>query len=139
MFHVLLRLSVWLLVFGIGYLLFGPDLFDSSRSADPFATDRTVFLPPAKTQRELEYETVMQQRDLDPEEQAAYEMLVQQRQAGFWRGDGVSVEEALAGVPKQRKQYLSDLLIARGLSGTQLAIFLAVVERDHAALLADRQ
>jgi hypothetical protein len=51
----------------------------------------------------------------------------------------VSVEEALAGVPKQRKQYLSDLLIARGLSGTELAIFLAVVERDHAALLADRQ
>ena len=134
-----MRLSVWLLVFGVGYLIFGPELFDSSRSADPFATDRTVFLPPAKTQGEIEFERLMQQRDLDPEERAAYAALVQQRQAGFWRGDGVSVKEALAGVPKQRKQYLSDLLIARGLSGTELAVFLAVVERDHAALLADRQ
>ena len=126
-------------MFGIGYLILGPELFDSSRSADPFATDRTVFLPPAKTQGEIEYERLMQQRDLDPEERAAYGALVQQRQAGFWRGDGVSVKEALAGVPKQRKQYLRDLLIARGLSGAESAIFLAVLERDHAALLADRR
>ena len=52
MIHVGLRILVWVLVLGIGYLVFGPQLFDSSDHANPFDNRAELFLPPAKTQRE---------------------------------------------------------------------------------------
>ena len=63
MIHVLLRIAVWVAVFGIGYLLFGPQLFDSPRSSNPFASKATLFLPPAKSDREFEYEEILKKME----------------------------------------------------------------------------
>lgn len=139
MIHVLLRIAVWLLVFGIGYLVFGPQLFDSARNANPFGSEKTLFLPPAKSEREMKFEELLKQRNLDGEEAAEYLALVQERQSGFWASEGLSVEEALAGIQTERKERLVGLLVERGMSGDEIAIFLAVLERDHAALLSDRE
>jgi len=139
MIHVLLRIAVWVLVFGIGYLVFGPQLFDSSRSADPFASDEKLFLPPVKDQRQIEYEKIMTKRELERGELEAYRALVRERQSKFWAREGISVEQALSGVQKQRKEFLIKLLMDRGMSSDELTVFLMVLERDHAALLADRE
>ncbi|MCW9078905.1 MAG: hypothetical protein OQK74_07005 [Gammaproteobacteria bacterium] len=139
MIHVLLRIAVWVMVFGIGYLVFGSQLFDSSQSADPFESATTIFLPPAKSDRQIEYEELMKMRKLEPEEFAKYRSLVLERESKFWQREGVSVEEALSGVKKQRKQYLASILEQRGMSIDESAIFFMVVERDHPALLDDRE
>ena len=86
MIHVALRILVWVLVLGMAYLVFGPQVFDSSDRASPFANRAELFLPPAKTQRELEYEALQRRRMLNPEELAEYEALVKNRRAAFWRG-----------------------------------------------------
>ena len=139
MIHVLLRIAVWVAVFGIGYLVFGPQLFDPSRSASPFEGKTTLYLPPAKSDREAEYEQILKKRDLDPEEAAEYQSLVEERRAKFWQREGVSVDEALSGVKRQRKERLVAILAQRGLSNDESAIFLMVVERDHPALLEDQE
>ncbi|MGB5774117.1 MAG: hypothetical protein WBP89_05605 [Sedimenticolaceae bacterium] len=138
MIHVLLRIAVWVAVFGIGYLVFGPQLFDSSHSTNPFESSSTIFLPPAKSAREMQYEEVIKERALAPEEAAEYQSLVVARESKFWQQEGVSVEEALSGVRKQRKQHLASILQQRGLSDDESAIFLMVVQRDHPALLEDQ-
>ena len=138
MVHVFLRIAVWVLVIGMGYLMFGPELFDSSRTDNPFASHANLFLPPAKLQREVAYENILMERELRPEELAEYQQLVQKRQSDFWKGDGVAVEDALAGIQHQRKAYLATLLKQRGLSSEEAAIFLMVVERDHPAILTDQ-
>ena len=138
MIHVVLRIAVWVAVFGIGYLVFGPQLFDSSDSTNPFENSSTFFLPPAKSAREIEYEEVMKNRALAPEEAAEYQSLVVTRESKFWQQEGVSLEEALYGVRKQRKQRLALILQQRGLSDDESAIFLMVVQRDHPALLEDQ-
>lgn len=139
MIHVLLRIGVWLAVFGIGYLVFGPQLFDSSRTANPFESDSTMFLPPAKSDREIEYEELSKERSLDPDESAEYQSLVLGRESNFWQSGGVSVEEALSGVKTQRKQHLASILEQRGMSYEESAIFFMVLERDHPALLRDQE
>lgn len=138
MIHVLLRIAVWVAVFGIGYLVFGPQLFDSSDKANPFGSEKILYLPPVKAEREIEYEKLLGQRSLDRDEAAEYRALVKERQSKFWADQGLSVEDALAGFETQRKERLIGILAERGLSGDEIAIFLAVVERDHASLLADR-
>ena len=139
MIHVLLRVAVWVVVLGIAYLAFGPQLFDSSRNASPFQSDTKLFLPPPKLQRQIEYEEILKGRNLEGEELAEYRALVQERQSKFWASEGISVEEVLSGVRKQRKAYLVARLLERGMSNEELAVFLTVVERDQAALLSDRE
>lgn len=138
MIHVILRIVVWGLVIGIGYLVLGPQLFDSSRIDNPFQSEVKLFLPPLKSPRLIEYEERLQQGMLEPDELAEYQALVKERQAGFWKGSNTSVEEALAGVNTQRKEHLAALLKERGLSDGELGIFFAVVQRDSPALLKDR-
>ena len=139
MIHVLLRIAVWVAVFGIGYLVFGPQLFDSSHSTNPFESSSAIFLPPAKSAREIEYEEEMKKRKLESEEAEEYQSLVPARESEFWQREGVSVEEALSGVKKQRRQRLASILQQRGLSNDESAIFLMVVQRDHPALLEDQE
>jgi hypothetical protein len=138
MIQVLLRIAVWVLVLGGGYLVFGPQLFDSSGKDNPFESDSKIFLPPQKTKPQIDYERIMQERRLQPEELAEYQALSQKREANFWQQAGVSVEEALSGIQRQRKQSLAKILQQRGMSRDEIAIFLMVVERDHPGLLADR-
>lgn len=138
MIHVLLRIAVWVLVLGIGYLVFGPQLFDSSPNSNPFESSSEIYLPPAKTERQIEYEKTMKGRGLEPEELAEYSALSRNREANFWQREGVSVEEALSGIQRQRKQRLVTILEQRGMSMDESAIFLMVVERDHPGLLSDQ-
>lgn len=139
MIHVLLRIAVWVIVIGVGYLVFGPQLFDSSRNASPFQSDAKIFLPPARSERQRELETMLDENGLGPEESAEYQSIVRERQAGFWQQEGTAVEEALSGVKTHRREHLIALLQERGLSQEELFVFLAVVERDHPTLLADRE
>ena len=139
MVHVLLRIAVWVVILGVGYLLFGPGLFDSSAPSNPLASDAPLFLPAAKTAREIELETLLGERALDADESAEYRDLVRERQAAFWQRQGVSVEEALAGTGKGRRARLARILEERGLTREEAAVFLLVVERDRPALLADRE
>lgn len=138
MIHVLLRIAVWVLVLGIGYLVFGPQLFDSSPNSNPFESSSEIYLPPAKTERQIEYEKTMKGRGLEPEELAEYLALSRHRETNFWQREGVSVEEALSGIQRQRKQRLVTILEQRGMSMDESAIFLMVVERDHPGLLIDQ-
>ena len=138
MIQVLLRIAVWVLVLGVGYLVFGPQLFDSSGNDNPFESGSKIFLPPQKTKPQIEYEKIMEERRLQPEELAEYQALSQEREADFWQQAGVSVEDALSGIQRQRKQSLAAILEQRGMSRDEIAIFLMVVERDHPGLLADR-
>jgi glucan phosphorylase len=80
----------------------------------------------------------MEQRGLESEELAEYQALSRHREANFWQQDGVSVEEALSGIKRQRKQRLIEILEQRGMSRNESAIFLMVVERDHPGLLSDQ-
>jgi len=139
MIQVFLRILVWLAVFGIGYLLLGPQLFDSSRDANPFSTDAELFLPPARSAREIEYERLAQQRALTAEEQAAYLALARERQAAFWKGRDLTVSQALEGVTTGRRERLAELLAERGLTHDEAAVFMMVLDRDHPELLADRE
>lgn len=139
MVQVLLRIAVWVIVLGVGYLVFGPGVFDSSPGGNPVAGNSTLFLPPAKSARELEYDTISQERALSPEESTEYLQLVRQRTSRFWQQEGVSVEEALSGVTSQRKARLVEILRERGLGGEEIGSFLIVVERDHPDLLADQE
>jgi hypothetical protein len=139
MIHVLLRIAVWVAVFGIGYLVFGPQLFDSSRGVNPFESSSQIFLPPAKSKREIEYENLANQRRLKPEESAEYLALVRERESRFWQQEGLSVDEALSGFKRQRKQHLAQILEERGLSKDERGVFIMVVERDHPKLLVDQE
>ncbi|MGB5563793.1 MAG: hypothetical protein WBN02_15925 [Sedimenticolaceae bacterium] len=139
MIHVLLRIAVWVVVFGIGYLLIGPQLFDSSHRANPFESSKQLYLPPVKSQRLIEYENLLEKRSLEGVEIEEYRALVRERQSNFWKAEGISVEDALAGVKKQRKEHLAALLIERGISDEEAAIFFTVAERDHSALFDDRE
>ena len=138
MIHVVLRVLVWVAVLGVGYLVFGPQLFDSSETANPFGRSSTLFLPPAKQQREIEFERMIEQRGLGAKERAEYDALVQARRANFWKGEDTPVEEALADVTTQRSIYLMSLLEQRGWSRQEAAMFVTVVRRDHPELLEDR-
>lgn len=138
MVHVLLRISVWVFVLGIAYLIFGSDLFDSSREADLFEGKTEMFLPPVKSKRHFEFDEIMKNRGLNADELAEYRALVQERESKFWHAEGVSVREALSGVNKRRKERLAAILEQRGATKDEAAIFLLVLERDHPALLADQ-
>lgn len=138
MVHVLLRISVWVVVLGIGYFIFGPDLFDPSREAGPFVGNTEIFLPPVKSKRHFEFDEITKNRGLNAEELAEYRTLVQERESKFWQAEGVSVREALSGVKKRRKERLAAILEQRGATKEEAAIFLFVLERDHSALLADQ-
>lgn len=139
MIHVILRITIWVLVLGIGYLVLGPEVFDSSSRESPFQGQAQIFLPPAKSPRLLEYEQARQQRALSAEEQAEYRRLVQERQSRFWQQEGVSVEEALSGIKTHRQEHLATILEQRGVSPEEAAIFFLVLDRDHPELLADRE
>jgi len=139
MLHFLLRLLVWVVVLGGGYLLLGPELFDTSSGGGPFESDSEIFLPPAKSPRLLQYDTLSQEGTLSPEERAEYQRLTKDRASRFWQQEGVSVQEALAGVKSRRKDRLVEILRERGASREEITVFLFVVERDNPALLADRE
>jgi hypothetical protein len=98
-----------------------------------------MFLPPAKSDRQVEYEKMMNERRLSPEEAVAYQSLVVERESRFWQRDGISVEEALSGVKRQRKQRLAEILEQRGASKEEVVVFFMVLERDHPKLLEDRE
>ena len=138
MIHVSLRILVWVLVLGIAYLAFGPQLFDSSETANPFGRGEVLFLPPSKQQREIELENIVGQRALSPEERSEYESLVQARRAAFWKGEETSVGEALSGVKTQRAAVLVALLEQHGWSREEATMFWVVVRRDNPDVLADR-
>lgn len=138
MIQVIMRVAVWVLVLGLGYLLFGPELFDSSRGGNPFENRASLYLPPAKTQRERDYERMLESGPLQQQEEVEYRALLARRQADFWKGDGVSVEQALEGVARGRRAHLLGLLHERGLSAEEAAVFMRVLERDDPGLLADR-
>ena len=138
MIHFLLRIAVWVVVIGFGYLVFGPQLLDSSRRSNPFESDSVLFLPPPRSPRQVELEEVMKERGLNREEREAYQTIVRERQSRFWQREGVSVEAALSGVKRQRKAHLAKLLTERGVTEEEAAIFFLVVERDHPTLLADQ-
>ena len=138
MVHVVLRVLVWVVVLGVAYLAFGPQLFDSSETANPFGRTSTLFMPPAKQQREIELERMIEQRELSSQERAEYESIVQARRASFWKGEGMSVGEALTGVTQQRSTYLMQLVEQRGWTRQEAAMFLTVVRRDCPELLDDR-
>jgi hypothetical protein len=139
MIHVVLRIAVWAVVLGVGYLAFGPGLFDSSPDESPFGSGSTIFLPPPKSERHVAYEQMSRERALSPEELEDYRALVQDRESRFWQQQGVSVEQALSGVETQRKAHLAKILDQRGLTKEEAAVFFLVVERDHPALLQDRE
>lgn len=139
MVHLLLRIAVWVVILGLGYLLIGPKLFDSSPDVSPFEGTSTIFLPPVKSPRHAEYDAMSKQRTLSAEEMEEYRGLVRERESKFWQREGVSVEEALAGVKTQRKQYLAELLAQRGVTEEEAAVFFLVLERDNPRLLADRE
>lgn len=139
MIQVWLRIAIWVIVIGIGYLLLGPKLFDSSPESPPFGSGTELFLPPAKPPRLLELEAILPSRALTADEVAEYQALVDDRNARFWRREGVSVGEALSGVETGRRAHLASLLAQRGVSEAEAAVFFMVLERDHPDLLADRR
>lgn len=138
MIHVLLRVAVWVLILGGAYLVFGPDLFDSSPEPSPFANESPLYLPPAKTRRESELEASSKERSLTSNESEEFRDLVRQRQSGFWQQQGVTVDEALAGIKTGRRAELASILQGRGLTREEITTFLFVVDRDQPGLLADR-
>ena len=137
MIHVLLRVLVWVTVFAVGYLLFGPELFDSSDGENPFATETRLYLPPAKPQRLVEYEAAIAGGALGADQQADYRTLQKAYQADFWQGSDLSVAEVMAGVETGRRAHLARVLHERGLSEQEIGIFLMVVDRDKPDLLRD--
>ncbi len=139
MIQVLLRIAIWLIVLGIGYLMIGPQVFDSSGNASPFKSVSALYLPPPRSPRLAEYETLAQQRPLNPDEMADYRALDKSRNATFWQQQGISVESALADVTSQRRQHLVTLLQQGGATNEEIATFLLVAGRDHPDLLKDRQ
>ena len=139
MMQVAARIAVWVLVLGGGYLLFGPDLFDSSPSGDPFGKSAsTLFLPPAKPAALVDYERRLAGGGLRADELPDYQALARDYQVGFWNATDMSVEEALSGVFEQRTSRLLSILAERGLSPDEQAVFITVVRRDSPALLEDR-
>lgn len=138
MLHIALRLLLWIAVLVAGYLLLGPDGFDSSGDANPFATQEPLYLPPVRPARLIELEQAMQEGATDATAMAEYQALVRERQAGFWKGDGLTLESALAGVERGRRDRLIGLLRERGASDEEISVFLGVVARDRPKLLVDR-
>lgn len=139
MIHVALRIAVWVVILGGAYLLFGPELFDSSRGENPFETAEAIYLPPAKSAQEREYERLAEAGQLSPADQQAYLALVKERQAQFWQRSGTTVADSLTGVETGRLPYLVQRLEERGLSADEIRVFLGVVQRDQPGLLADRE
>lgn len=137
MIHVLLKIGVWLVVFGIGYLVFGPKLFDSFSHDESPQSTATLYLPPPKPQRLVELEGHLNNGGLDPGDTAEYQSLAKKWQANFWKGNGLSVEQALSGVKDHRRERLTAILAERGLSGDELSFFFMAVNRDHPSLLVD--
>jgi hypothetical protein len=137
MIHVLLRIVVWLAVFGIGYLVFGPKLFNWSDKDDPLQSSSALYLPPPKPQRLVELEARLRAGGLGPEESTEYQSLAQEWQKNFWKGSGVTVEEALSGIKDHRREHLASILAERGLSREELSFFFMAVSRDQPSLLQD--
>ncbi|MCB1800585.1 MAG: hypothetical protein KDI82_02750 [Gammaproteobacteria bacterium] len=138
MAQVGLRIAIWVLVLGIAYFAFGPKLFDSSGDGNPFTSDKALYLPPEKPQALRDFERLAGQRDLSDSEQADYLAAMQAYQGIFWRAEGTTIEQALAGFPNQRRERLIDILRARGLSPSEINVFFMVLNRDHPDLLDDR-
>ena len=138
MIHVYLRVIVWVIVLALAYLMFGSKLFESPDEPGRVGGDSQLFLPPAKPQELRRYEAMSEQQALSAEDAAAYRALIEKWESSFWQKQGVTVEEALAGVKTHRKATLAEILEERGVSEDQAAVFLFVVERDHPGLLADR-
>lgn len=139
MIHVALKIGVWLCLLGVFYLVFGPQAFDSSNLADPLqnASSR-IYLPPTKPPRLVELENRLHGGGLQADETSEFRSLAREYQGRFWKGDGVTVEQALSGVREQRRQRLLELLKERGLTDEEVSVFWAVLNRDHPAMLADR-
>jgi hypothetical protein len=139
MIHVLPKIAVWLFVIGGAYLIFGPQSFDSSGGGNLLRPESPqLSLPPAKSDRLINYERRLEAGQLQPAEFAEYQTLAKAHQSSFWGGDGLSVEKALSDVKNNRSEHLVSILAKRGLSKEEQAIFFAVLKRDHPDLLEDR-
>lgn len=139
MIHVIPKLVVWMLLIGGAYLIFGPQPFDSSRGIDPLRNQSSqLLLPPAKSDRLMNYERRLEAGQLRRDEFALYQTLANEHQSRFWKGDGLSVEEALSGFKNNRGEELASILAERGLSMEEQSIFFTVLKRDHPELLTDR-
>jgi hypothetical protein len=139
MVQVAARIAIWVLVFGGAYLLFGPELFDSSPSGDPVGrSSATLFLPPVKPAELIDYERRIASGGLRADEFPDYQALAREYQASFWNGSEVSVEDALSGVSEGRGAHLLSILAERGLSNDERSVFITLVKRDDPALLEDR-
>lgn len=140
MIHVLPKIVVWLLVLGVAYFIFGPQGFNSSREGNPLKDGSSeLFLPPAKSERLMSYERRLEAGRLQPAEFSEYQALAKAHQSSFWQGSGMSVEEALSGVSKNRSGHLASMLSERGLSKEEQSIFFTVLKRDNPGLLEDRE
>lgn len=140
MIHVLPKVVVWLVVIGAAYLIFGPQSFDSSGGGDPLRNASSqLYLPPAKSERLVGYEQRLEAGQLQPEEFSEYQAVAKAYQASFWKGNGLSVEEALSGVDSHRIEHLASILAERGLSKEEASIFFTVLMRDHPELLEDHE
>jgi hypothetical protein len=140
MVQVVARIAIWVLVFGIGYLLLGPQLFDSTPSSDPVGRPAsTLMLPPAKPAELVDYERRIASGQLNPDELPRYQALARDYQAGFWAGSEESVEQALAEIPTDRMAHLLSILADRGLTRDEQSVFITLVKRDAPSFLADRQ
>lgn len=138
MIHVLLKVLVWVVVLGVGYVIFGPQSFDSSGGGDSLRNPSAqLFLPPAKSERLVDYERRLAAGQLQPAEFSEYQALARAHQSRFWRGGELSVEEALAGVRSHRGERLAAILEERGLSQEEQSVFFTVLQRDHPDLLED--
>jgi hypothetical protein len=139
MIHVIPKIVVWLLVIGGAYLIFGPQSFDSSGGRNPLQNESSqLFLPPAKSDRLMSYERRLEAGQLLRDEFAEYQTLAKEHQSSFWKGDGLSVEEALSEFKNNRSEQLASILAERGLSKEEQSIFFTVLQRDHPELLEDR-
>lgn len=137
MLHLSLKILVWTIVLGVAYLAVGPKVFDSGGDA-LFSDASPLYLPPAKSDALRELERRAATDRLAADQAADYQTLAQDYQAGFWRGDGTTVEQALSGVATGRAERLAEMLDERGLSQQEAAVFFAVVRRDRPGLLDDR-
>ncbi len=138
MIHVVLRILVWVAVLGGALLLFGPEVFDSGRNANPVGSNAPLYLPPAKSAQLLAWEAKAADGVLGAEDRAAYAAGVRAWRARFWSGTDTSVEALLEGVNTGRQAHLVEVLKARGLAEDEVAVFLAVVTRDRPDLLQDQ-
>jgi hypothetical protein len=97
MIQVLPKVVIWAILIAIAYFAFGPNAFDSSGIRNPLhGSTETLFLPPVKPERLMDYEQRLSAGKLEPAAIQDYQALSREHQSRFWEGNDTSVEEALS-------------------------------------------